>query len=603
MQRLFRVLILASFVVCISPLLAISQGIQQTPYSAANVVRRSGPSVVPDLTPSNPLGLPGSSLAGSRGSDNISISSGMFQGILPKIPNLQLGYNYTFGSNIRAGTASVDYLLPFKLGADSTVYGEAHGELQSFSISQPGSPNNSVDLCLGGGYRRMLGNHTMVGLHSFFDTTKLSGVWYSSGSFGVEMAAMVAGHDAIDLLFNWYGQALDASSLNNLGYNPANGEDGFGNSNFDFQVGYSHELYNGGPDLRLSFTGYKFDMDSDVYGYYAGAELKSRDGMFVVKYDVGYDNTNQTYQSVAAFMNMGFQLENLIDGKSPFVMPKPVFQSPREMTRVTEAKVNRNWRRTTQSAQMALLSPQLGASCIPCGVCNPNAPADCPLQTVTVMNSTSEQQTLYMGFLSNCTCDARCDALGGYTLPSDFNTSETTWTVTSNPLILTTTVAPGASVSIPFKAKNRRKVSIVISANAQPWTACAVTMAEFTLGDNWGQYGGLRDSYDLSLVNGFNLPMEISPSLGDKIQVTARTANENTLGVYPFACTNCTWGADNATCKNQPGAWNNPPLVNPTPTTDYPGCKTGGQAKESNPDVKCQLSQASIPAYTVTIGP
>lgn len=603
MKKLFSVFLLASFVMCFSPLLAISQSIQQTPYSSADTVRRSGRSVVPDLTPSNPLGLPGSSLVGPRGSENISISSGMFQGILPKIPNLQLGYNYTFGPNIRAGNASIDYLLPFGLGSESTIYGEAHGELQSFSIAQPGSPNNSVDLCLGGGYRRMFGDHTMIGLHSFFDSTRLSGVWYPSGSFGVEMAAMVAGHDAIDLLFNWYGQALTASSLATLGYNPASDGDGFGNSNFDFQVGYSHELYGGGPDLRLSVTGYKFDMDSDVYGYYGGAELKSRDGMFVAKYDVGYDNSNQVYQSVAAFMNMGFQLENLLDGKSPFVMPKPVFQSPREMTRLTEAKVNRNWRRTTQSAQIALLSPQVDTSCIPCGVCNPNAPADCPLQTVTVTNSTSEQQTLYMGFLSNCTCDPRCDALGGYSLPTDFNTSQTTWTVTSNPLILTTTVAAGASVSIPFKAKNRRKVSIVISANAQPWTACAVTMAEFTLGDNWGQYGGLQDSYDLSLVNGFNIPMKITPSEGDKIQVTALTANQNTLGVYPFACTNCTWGADNATCKNQPWAWNNPPLVNPTPTTDYPGCKVGGQAKESNPDVKCQLSQVSIPAYTVTIGP
>ena len=97
-------------------------------------------------------------------------------------------------------------------------------------------------------------------------------------------------------------------------------------------------------------------------------------------------------------------------------------------------------------------------------------------------------------------------------MPADFNTGATKWTVTSNPLILTTTVAANGSVSIPFKAKNRRKVSIVISANAQPWTACAVTMAEFTLGDNWGQYGGLRDSYDLSLVNGFNLPMKITPA-------------------------------------------------------------------------------------------
>ncbi len=291
MKRLFRVFTLSFAVVCFAPLLALSQGIQQAPYSAAGTVRRGLPSITSDLTPSNPLGFPGSSLVGQRGSENISISSGMFQGILPKIPNLQLGYNYTFGPQLRAGTASVDYLLPFKLGVDSTIYGEAHGELQSFSIAQPGSPNNSVDLCLGGGYRRMFGNSTMIGLHSFFDTTRMSGVWYPSGSLGFEMAAMVAGHDAIDLLFNWYGQALDASSLNNLGYvPPATGEEGFGNSNFDFQVGYSHELYGGGPDLRLSVTGYKFDMDSDVYGYYAGAELKSRDGMFVVKYDVGYDN-------------------------------------------------------------------------------------------------------------------------------------------------------------------------------------------------------------------------------------------------------------------------------------------------------------------------
>ena len=119
MKRLFRVFALAFVVVCISPLLAIAQGIQQTPYSAADAVRRSGPSGTPYLTPSNPLGFPGSSLVGPRGSGNISISSGMFQGILPKSPNLQLGYDYTFGPQLRVGSASVDYLLPLKLGADS----------------------------------------------------------------------------------------------------------------------------------------------------------------------------------------------------------------------------------------------------------------------------------------------------------------------------------------------------------------------------------------------------------------------------------------------------------------------------------------------------
>ena len=213
MKRFFGVIILASFVAFISPLLAISQSIQQTPYSAADVVRRSGPSAVPDLTPSNPLGLPGSSLVGPRGSENISISSGMFQGIMPQIPNLQLGYNYTFGPQIKAGSASADYLLPFKIDADTTVYGEAHGEFQTLSITQPGSPNNSTELCFGGGYRRMLGKDTMVGLHSFFNTAKLSGTWYPSASAGVEFASMISGHDAIDFIFNWYGKALDATIL------------------------------------------------------------------------------------------------------------------------------------------------------------------------------------------------------------------------------------------------------------------------------------------------------------------------------------------------------------------------------------------------------
>ena len=425
MQRLCRVFALAFFIVCSSPLLAVSQGIQQTPYSAADAVRRGLPSIAPDLTPSNPLGLPGSSVVGLRGSDSISISSGMFEGIIPNVPNLQLGYIYTFGSNVRAGSASIDYLLPFRFGADSTIYGEAHAEFQSFSYAQPGAENNSVELCLGGGYRRMFGNHTKIGIHSFFDTTRLSGNWYSSGSVGVETAALVAGHDAIDLNFNWYGQALDASFLgNSLGYNPATDEVGFGPSNYDFQAGYSHELYDGGPDLRLSVTGYKFDIGSGVKGYYAGAELKSRDGVLVLKYDVGYDNSNQAYQAVSAFINMGFQLENLVSGESPFVMPKPLFRSPRNVTRLAEEKVNRDWRHTSQSAQLALLSVK------------PKS-AQCPVQTVTVVNKTNTGVTLYMGF--------NADATGGYDLASAFPG----WTVVPAPppytsYLLTTTMNANA---------------------------------------------------------------------------------------------------------------------------------------------------------------
>jgi hypothetical protein len=416
----------------------------------------------------------------------------------------------------------------------------------------------------------MLGKETMIGFHSFFDTTRLSGSWYQSGSLGIEMAARVAGHDAIDVNSNWYGKALDAASLNNLGYPAVNGKDGFGNSNFDFQVGYSHELYAGGPDFRLSLTGYKFDMDSDVYGYYAGAELKSRNGMFVLKYDVGYDNTNEVYQSASAFMNVGFQLENLFSGDSPFMMPKPVFQSPREMTRLTEAKVNRNWRRTSQAAQIAMQS----APAAPCT----NPATLCPTQTITVINQRTADVTLYMGFLVGET--------GGYNLATDFPG----WNTTSNPLIITTTVAANNAAPylvVTFPSKVRKKVSFVITADKIPWTSCSVTQGEWTLADNWCQWGGLQDTYDISLVNGFNLPMKITPVSGQEVIVTTLAPNNTNTGVYPFACTQCVSMASNAHCKGQPGAGSD--------------CKSGPD--ESHPDYPCQLSQASVTNYNLTILP
>lgn len=557
MKRLFRVFALAFVVVCISPLLAVSQGIQQTPYSTADAVRSNGSSVTSDLTPSSPLGFPGSSLVGPRGSDNVSISSGMFQGILPKIPNLQFGYDYTFGPQLRAGTASVDYLLPFKLGTDSTIYGEAHGEFQSLSIAQPGSPNNSVELCFGGGYRRMFGKHTMLGVNSFFDTTKLSGAWYPSGSAGGEMAFMVHGDDAIDLLFNWYGKALDASIFNsNPAYAAAAATASFGNSNFDFQAGYSHELYNGGPDLRLSVTGYKFDCGSNVSGYYAGAELKSRNGMYVVKYDVGYDNANQVYQSVAAFMNMGFQLENLVAGKSPFVMPKPVFQSPRNMTTLTQAKANRNWRQTTQTATLTYLSTK-AQTCL-------------GSQTITIYNQTGHAITLWMVFQPGS---------GGYSLPGSFPG----WSMDpgGNPYLITTSLAAAGNLVVNFPCTTQY-MPINITADAYPQTGCSVTQFELNLCAGGGPT--YTDTYDISLVNGFNYPGEIKPDSGTPIMVCCPQPNKTNPGVFP-------WGCDICTAQSPSGG-------SPCPTT-YNDCKAGTQY---NPDPPCQDTIPSTTNYTLYIG-
>ncbi len=118
---------------------SVAQGLQTSPYSAANEVRRG-------LSPGGP------DLLGPRGSDTIPISSGLFPGLLPRIPNLELGYIYSFGPDVRAGCATVDYLMPIKLGSDSTIFGEAHAEFQSFWQARSGGTNNRVDLSFGGGY-------------------------------------------------------------------------------------------------------------------------------------------------------------------------------------------------------------------------------------------------------------------------------------------------------------------------------------------------------------------------------------------------------------------------------------------------------------------
>ena len=264
----------------------------------------------------------------------------MFQGLLPPIPNLQLGYVYSFNRNYGAGRVTGDYLKPFSLNRESFVFGEVHAEMWNFwgsgrSGYSGGIVNSRVDLSLGGGYRKFFGNQALIGINGFYDTTRLTGTWFPSGSLGVQAAWLLPGSDALDINFNWYGQLLNGNEwVNTFRYGP---------SNYDFEAGYSHELWNGGPDLRLKAKGYHFDVGTNLNGYSAGAELKSRDGMFVLKYEASYDRLNNTYQTIGGYVNVGLQLENLLSGLSPFTAPTPIFRSPRSLSYMANQPVQRNW--------------------------------------------------------------------------------------------------------------------------------------------------------------------------------------------------------------------------------------------------------------------
>jgi hypothetical protein len=271
----------------------------------------------------------------SRGDDSIPVSSGMLGSFLPRIPNLELGFLYYFGNQVRTGRFTADYLFPFRLGPDSVLFGEAHAEGWDFRKTTPGAANNRTDLSFGGGYRTMLSANSLLGVNGFYDASRLYNRWYSSGGVGLEYAANVAGDDAVDLNLNWYGNLFNRDVLVNAFRNKGN--------SFDLEAGYSHALFDHALDLRLKLVGYQFDIGDKVYGLRGGADLTTRDGVFTLRYEYGHDRIDGSYNTVGGFVNVGFQLENLLNGESPFIMPEPVFRSPRNLQRMLGLKVKRNW--------------------------------------------------------------------------------------------------------------------------------------------------------------------------------------------------------------------------------------------------------------------
>jgi len=300
---------------------------------------------LPQLSaPSNPSNVCGC----SKGDDAIPVSSGMLTPFLPTIPNLEFGFLYYFGNRVSTGRFTADYVLPFHLSADSVLFGEAHAEGWGFwkrphvpIAAAPGftvttsDTSNRLDLSLGGGYRTMLGPNTLLGVNGFYDGSSLFNQWYSSGGVGLEYAANVAGDDAVDLNFNWYGNLFNRDVLINAFRNKGN--------SFDVEAGYSHAMFNRALDLRLKVIGYQFGIGTGVYGWRGGADLTTRDGVFTVRYEYGHDRIDGYYNTVGGFVNIGFQMENLLNGESPFTLPEPVFRSPRNLWRLLGQKVKRNW--------------------------------------------------------------------------------------------------------------------------------------------------------------------------------------------------------------------------------------------------------------------
>ncbi len=325
--------------------------------AACGVLCSTGAIAQQILPTSLPTGAPLSSSAPSTESDVIPINSGMFRDLFPTIPNLEFGYQYFFGPRANSGQLNADYVLPVRLGNDSVLFGEAHGNWWTYKNPTVNGASNRVDISVGGGYRRILNDGLLVGINGFYDTSRLFNSWRPSGGVGLELAANIGTTDTVDLNANWYGNIFSANDILNAFRNHG--------GSFDLEAGYSHALFNSQYDLRLKMAGYKFDTGFNVYGLKTGADLTTRDGMFTLRYEYGYDWLNRSWNNVGAFVNIGCQIENLAKGENPFTMPAPVFRSPRNLQRMFSQKVKRDWNQTYAPGKSSLASGTGGSSFTP----------------------------------------------------------------------------------------------------------------------------------------------------------------------------------------------------------------------------------------------
>jgi hypothetical protein len=450
------------------------------------------------------------------------------------VSNLQAGYVYYSGKNWRVGYFSLDYIVPIRLGENSIIFGQAHSEFQSFSTKPPRQADDQVYLSTGGGYRTVLGKTMLIGVNGFYDAARFGNKWLSSGGAGFEMAALLLGQDALDMNFNWYGDLSESDSIVN------DCRDGL--ANFDLQVGYSHQLYYGGPDLRLYGKAYKFDDGNGVYGWQTGVEFKSANGILSTKLETGYDPVNSSYQAVSAFVNIGFQVEKLLKGQNPFVMPEPIFGSPRNFDRLTD-KVKRHWRHTTHGVLLATNG-----------------------QSITIVNKRSAPVTLYMGFIGAV-------GWGNYSAKDfpGFSVAPSSCNLAGN--VLYRTLQPGEQAVVKFDP-NKGQVSPAFSADQCTWN-CPQTIAEFTL------HGyGAQDITDISLVNGFNYPMELKSSNANvpAVRVDGATGNKNKYGVFPRYCDLCN-------------------------SSSHPGCPVPPDQSECSPNNQCHVWQPTGANYVLSILP
>lgn len=153
-----------------------------------------------------------------------------------------------------------------------------------------------------------------------------------------------------------------------------------------------------------------------------------------------------------------------------------------------------------------------------------------------------------------------------FSASSDVNPSDWSFCAQSGPLSCYFTIAANESQSLPTQ---NRHLNATMSFNAP--VGCGSTKAEININDpKW------YDTLDISLVDGFNEPIQLTYDGQTIGRVTDSVNNEKAFGVYPMGCDLCVAKSDQTPCGMTPGNY---------------GCKSGTQYE---PDVPCQYQGKSM---------
>lgn len=217
----------------------------------------------------------------------------------------------------------------------------------------------------------------------------------------------------------------------------------------------------------------------------------------------------------------------------------------------------------------------------PSGACE--MPTASPPTQLEIVNQSMSAVTVYINFYPS-----------SQIVPSDWSSFCTEISATS----CTFSLAGSASRMIPASSKYLNvNVAFAVDAYACP-SQPGGTLAEVNINNP-----GFPDVVDISLVNGFNLPMKVvvdpfgaATTLGP---VTSMDGNETAFGVYPYGCDVCVarccpgcsfiGRSDSLSCDTSPSldqcGMPGAPQCTGCTGTGADGCKAGTQ---SNPDVPCQ---------------